>query len=293
MNPSDAFEQFREANALDSDEAEVPKFVGSNNPEHDEAEKQWRDASRQRNQAMKNRDKAAGREHGARRGVMNARADYDATTRGVGELQAQADTAQRNGDTGQAQLLDTRIGEATERINSDAEIRQEKAGQERGEYVYSPLPTGEPSPEGDEHYADKAASLVQRDGISGSTKTFRSGSAEARRRVGDGRSLHVVTLTRRDDDGVHEATFKIAGDSSGGEPMTCSRAVQTVSERSRNQDMSLGSFDEWRAFQGHPTKAEDPKGYQASKSEYERHGADRDRLQKFLGNWKYSEYTRG
>ena len=233
---------------------------------------------------MEARDKARGKEIGARRGVTKARSDYEATTRGIGELQAQADTARRDGDTGRAQLIDTRLATATERVNADAATRQAKVGRPTGDYTYAALPTGEMVPDTpDKHYGlDAATRQVHQQGVTGSVKTFQAGTKEASK-FGGNQQLQVVTLTRTDRNGdLHEATFKIATSPRATEPMTCAGAVATLNERAGDHNVSAGNFEEWRQVKDYPTKADNPARFAAAQAEYECHGADARKLKEFF-----------
>lgn len=282
--PSEVFESYRLANNVPSTDRSLPRFATPDDPAYQSARADLDTAYRARKRAERAEQRGDEKVLTAAARRRAALTEYESTTRGLGELQASYDEAARvkSEDSPSLEQMRRRLDTATSRMNLDASLRLQKQGRDRGDFAYSALRTGE-SDSGD---AQAAAHLAQRDRITGTTKTYSPGTPEA----GDGYALHSVTLTRRDDDGLHEEKFRVRVEADKPTP-TCADVIQDVSLRARESDVA-SNFEEWRDFQGMPSKSESASGYANAKKAYASHVADAKRLAKFLGPDRYSEYTR-
>lgn len=292
LPPTEAFERYRSAHDLALDDPNTPRFSTTENPSYQAQEARWGSLARSRNQWTQEKDKASQRVQKSRAAVQDARANFDSTTRGLGMLQAEYDEAVR-GTTPEAATpsrMQARLDAAVQRINADAAIRLRKNGRSPDDFQYMPLRTGETTVSGNDFEATtrtrNAAQLAQRDRITGASKAYKAGTPEA----GDGHTLHVVTLTRRGDDRLHEAKFRVSTPAGAPAP-TCAEVLRDVNARARVYDRAEGGFEGWRSQQGVPSKDADPARYAAAKKTYTAHAADTARLREFLGSDKYGEYT--
>lgn len=284
--PAVVFEDYRLANNVRSTDRSLPRYATPDDPSYQEARAAVDEAYRRRRRFL---NAAQRSEEKVRVAAANRRAaltDYHATTRGLGELQAEYDESARvkDTDTPEFERMRDQLRSASDRMNLDAAVRLQKQGRGRDEFTYSPLHTGETDSADPRNRA--AAHLAQRDRITGATKTYKAGTPEA----GETYNLHSVTLTRRDEEGLHEEKFRLRIPADQPAP-TCADVLQEISLRAREHDVA-SNFEEWRDFQGMPSKNESPGGYANAKKAYASHKADAARLAKFLGPARYTEYTR-
>lgn len=293
LPPTEAFERYRATHNLAADDPATPRFAGDENPAYQAQEARWGSLARTREHWRGEKEKAERRVQKARSAVQDARANFDSTTRGLGMLQADYDETVRvtNPDAAAPSRMQARLDAAVQRINADAAIRLQKNGREPDDFQYMPLHTGETTqPRGGDiettSRSRNAAQLAQRDHITGASKAYKAGTPEA----GDGHTLHVVTLTRQDDEGIHEAKFRVRTPAGAPAP-TCADVLQEVNSRARNYDTAAGEFERWRSHHGFPEKSADPAAYASAKKTYSAHAADAARLADFLGASRYSEYV--
>lgn len=257
--------------------------------EYDKAAKK---ADRDLANARKQQEAAQAKVRDARAKSAHAREQYEATPRGMGELQRDIDNAKRSGDDKTADYLQERLDKATATVNDEERERRDNAaqrGQDREYYNHaamSTVSTGQHRPsEGDPEY--NAEAVVQEAGITGSTRVYD--------RNNDGGSMgdmtkHKVTLTRTDEEGKrHEATFNYyTGSGWGKTPPSCSDVVSAVSSDSAGVDNAGGDFDTWASEYGMPTdKHEDPEGYRDAKRTFKASQENAERMEKFLGSERF------
>lgn len=295
MNPSQAFEQYGDVNALDSDDPTVPQFDReSANEDYKAADQRWSEANAKRNQALADRDSSYARTQAASKDVIAAQANYDATPRGLGELQAEADKADRapvsKFDAATAQRererLQQRIDSAQATMSSEAETRfanDTARGGEPKRFTYQPLSTNPPS-----GGSGGAGNLAADDGITGCAKVYAppSGSSEVPCKV---------TLTRRASDGkAVEATFSSTVNASQAGSLSTGTVLGGLSERARQVDAAGNDFETWRAQQGHPSREESISGHTAAREAFDGIQRDSFRLGQFVGASRFFTYaTRG
>lgn len=294
LPPTEAFEAYRASHDLAADDPATPRFSGAGNPSYQAQEARWSNLARTRQHWMGEKHKAEKRVQTARAAVQDARANFDSTTRGLGMLQADYDEAVRvmDPDGATPSRMKARIDAAVQRINADAAIRLRKNGRADDDFQYMPLRTGESDTPSDGTsyemlHAKRAAHFAQRDRITGASKAYKAGTPEA----GTGHTLHIITLTRHDADGIHEAKFRVRTPAGAPAP-TCADVLSEVNARARDYDIAAGDFEGWRSYHDLPAKETDPARYAAAKKTYASHGADAARLAAFLGPSRYSEYVR-
>lgn len=242
MAPADAFEQYTEANALDSDDPSVPQFVGQNDPDYATANEAWEEANRRRNAALESRHRAEPAVQAARTRLGGAQADYDATRRGLGELGREMDRAERERDRDMVAILQRRTQIATDRLNAEAAVRRQPG--DTTTTTYHPMST---LPSGPAFGALNRA--VWDDQITGCTQKIsgdNDGSPDAYR----------VTLSRPADKPGQppaEAAFVYADEEP---PGSCADTLRQVAIRSREAGL-YGSFKEWRERM-HPDDTDTP-----------------------------------
>lgn len=284
MKPSEVFDQFREANALDADDAEVPQFDGSGDPAYVAANQGWTLANRKHNAAMAERQAHGQNSRAALDAMAAARADYDATPRGLGELQRDIDLARAGG--GEDPVLRRRFTTATATIESEVEQRlanDSARGEEPRRFTYQPLATTPMStnPGG----ADR---LAVEDQVTGCAKVYAPppGSPTAQAKV---------TLTRRASDGqAVEATFATTVNTNDPTPLSTGSVLRGLSERARQVDAANNDFETWRERQRHPSRSESPEGHRAARETFDAIQRDSMRLGQFVGASRFFSYvTRG
>ena len=218
----------------------------------------------------------------ARARMWQARADYDATPRGMAELEAQADHYRRTGDTKTAESLEQRVGLATHRVNDEEITRHrvaERQGVARETFSYAAMT---PSKSWETTSSD---TLVREDNIAGVSKAHTDPNDNLN-------TVHRVTLTRIDDDGAMRSmstNVSLHSNDSGGPPSTA-LVLDGIAKDSTTLDESNNDFETWRTNMQYPSVDEDPAEHRQARAHFDSIAADQDRAVKLVGKNRWSEY---
>ncbi|MDN5805353.1 MAG: hypothetical protein L0H26_12335, partial [Microlunatus sp.] len=209
--------------------------------------------------------------------------DYEATPRGAGELRAEADKADRSGNTTAARALTERLAVAEDRLRQESLAREENAEQRGEKTRFTPvraMPTTIDDNDRGEAVA-VLARLADADGVSGSVRSTHDGP----------RSAHEVTLSRTDDDGTHhEVRFTYEDHRTGphSPPPSVGSALSVLTDQSSQHAASHGNFERWAGENGYPRRDEDPEAYEAAKRRYRTAGNQSDSAGKFFGSDRWN-----
>lgn len=220
----------------------------------------------------------------ARQKVREAQKDYDATPRGIGELNAQAEQARASGDEVTADDLESRVATAEKRVNEEESVRRDVAAQQgvdRDYYNYQAMGAQESSEE-----FENSSAVVKDAGVSGVSRVYEPGTNQNWTDA----TRHNVTMTRVDEDGKRQnlsANYYMGSHHDGNTP-SCSEVLGTMGDDAASVENSGGDFEEWHHSMGGQDKFEDPEGYRESKRTFKEIQQNSERAERFLGsdNWE-------